>query len=45
MKLTVGSKELTTAFFVVNLQGNYSVILGRDLIHAMIVFLLLCTSS
>jgi hypothetical protein len=34
MELTVGSKSLTTAFFVIEVQGNYSVILGRDWIHA-----------
>jgi hypothetical protein len=42
MELTVGSKSLATAFFIVKLHGNYSVILGRDWIVA---FLLLCTSS
>jgi hypothetical protein len=31
---TVGSKSLATAFFVIDVQGNYSVILGRDWIHA-----------
>jgi hypothetical protein len=30
MELTVGSKSLATAFFVAEVQGNYSVILGRD---------------
>jgi hypothetical protein len=34
MELTIGSKSLATAFFVVKVQGNYSVILGRDWIHA-----------
>jgi hypothetical protein len=34
IELTVGSKSLATAFFVVKVQGNYSVILGRDWIHA-----------
>jgi hypothetical protein len=34
MELTVGSMSLATTFFVVNVQGNYSVILGRDWIHA-----------
>jgi hypothetical protein len=33
MKLTVGSKSLTIAFFIIEVQGNYSVILGRDWIH------------
>jgi hypothetical protein len=34
MELTVGSKSLATTFFVVKMQCNYSVILGRDWIHA-----------
>jgi hypothetical protein len=34
MELTVGSKSLATAFFVIKVQGNYSVILGRHWIHA-----------
>jgi hypothetical protein len=34
MELTVGSKSLTTAFFIVEVQSNYSVILGCDWIHA-----------
>jgi hypothetical protein len=34
MKLIVGSKSLTIAFFIVEVQGDYSVILGRDWIHA-----------
>jgi hypothetical protein len=34
MGLTVGSKTLATTFFVAEVQGNYSVILGRDWIHA-----------
>jgi hypothetical protein len=34
MELTVGSKSLATAFFVLEVQGNYSVILDRDWIHA-----------
>jgi hypothetical protein len=34
MELNVGSKSLTTAFFVIKVQGNYSVIMGRDWIHA-----------
>jgi hypothetical protein len=33
MELTVGSKSLATAFFVVEVQGNYSIILGHDLIY------------
>jgi hypothetical protein len=34
MDLTIGSKSLATAFFIVDVQGNYSVILGCDWIHA-----------
>jgi hypothetical protein len=34
MELTVGSKSLATMLFVVEVQGNYSVILGCDWIHA-----------
>ena len=34
MELTVGSKTLATAFFVAETQGNFSLILGRDGIHA-----------
>jgi hypothetical protein len=34
IELTVGSKSLATAFFIVVVQGNYSVILGRNWIHA-----------
>jgi hypothetical protein len=33
MELPVGSKSLATALFVIEVQGNYSVILGRDWIH------------
>jgi hypothetical protein len=34
MELTVGSKTLATALFVAETQGNFSLILGRDWIHA-----------
>jgi hypothetical protein len=34
MELTVGSKTIATAFFVSEVQGNFSLILGRDWIHA-----------
>ena len=34
MELTIGSKTLSTAFFIVEVQGNNSVILERDWIHA-----------
>ena len=34
MELTVGSMTLSTAFFIQEVQGNFSLILGRDWIHA-----------
>jgi hypothetical protein len=34
MDLTVGSKSLATAVFIIEVQGNYSIILGRNWIHA-----------
>jgi hypothetical protein len=34
MELTIGSKSLATAFFIVEVPGNNGVILGRDWIHA-----------
>jgi hypothetical protein len=34
MELTIGSKTLAMAFFVAETQGNFSLILGRDWIHA-----------
>jgi hypothetical protein len=34
MELTIESKSLAIAFFIIEVQGNYSVILGRDWIHA-----------
>jgi hypothetical protein len=33
-ELTVGSKTVPTAFFVVEVKGCYNVLLGRDWIHA-----------
>jgi hypothetical protein len=33
-ELTIGSKSLATAFFVIEVQDNYSVILGYDWMHA-----------
>jgi hypothetical protein len=30
MELTVGSKIVLTAFFVVNVKGRYNILLGRD---------------
>ena len=34
MELTIGSKTMATAFFVTEVQGNFSLILGHDWIHA-----------
>jgi hypothetical protein len=34
MELTIRSKSLTTVLFIIKVQGNYSVILGHDWIHA-----------
>lgn len=34
MELTVGSKTIPTAFFVVDVKGRYNILLGRDWIHA-----------
>jgi hypothetical protein len=34
MERTVGSKSLTISFFVVEVQGNYSIILYHDGVHA-----------
>ena len=34
VNLTIGSKTLPTTFFVINGKGSYSLLLGRDWIHA-----------
>jgi hypothetical protein len=34
MEPTEGSKSLATTFFFIKVQGNYSIILGHDWIHA-----------
>jgi hypothetical protein len=34
VELTIGTKTLAVAFFVADVEGNYSLILGRDWIHA-----------
>jgi hypothetical protein len=33
MELTIGSKSLLTTFFIVEVQGNYSIIFAHDWIH------------
>jgi hypothetical protein len=34
VELTIGSKTLSTAFFVIKGRGSYNLLLGRDWIHA-----------
>jgi hypothetical protein len=34
VEITIGTKTLAAAFFVADVEGNYSLILGRDWIHA-----------
>lgn len=34
VELTIGSKTLSTAFFIIKGKGSYIVLLGRDWIHA-----------
>jgi len=34
VELTIGSKTLPTTFFVIDGKGSYSLLLGRDWIHA-----------
>jgi hypothetical protein len=34
MELTIGSKTIATIFFIAEVEGNFSLILGRDWIHA-----------
>jgi hypothetical protein len=34
VELTIGTKTLAAAFFIAEVEGNYSLILGRDWIHA-----------
>jgi hypothetical protein len=34
VELTIGIKTLAAAFFITDVEGNYSLILGRDWIHA-----------
>jgi hypothetical protein len=34
VKLTIWTKTLVVAFFVADVEGNYSLIVGRDRVHA-----------
>jgi hypothetical protein len=34
VELTIGTKTLAAVFFVADVEGNYSIILGRDWIHS-----------
>ena len=36
VELTIGSKTLLTTFFIIDGKGSYSLLLGRDWIHANI---------
>jgi hypothetical protein len=40
MKLTIRSKKLAIVFFIAEVQGSYSLILGREWIHGNNVCLL-----
>jgi hypothetical protein len=41
---TSRTKNMATTFFIAEVEGNYSVILGRDWIHLLInVYRLVCT--
>jgi hypothetical protein len=44
IELMVGSKTMATAFFIVEVQGNYSLILGHIGFMLVIASLLLCIS-
>ena len=43
--LTIDSKTLPTTFFVINGKGSYSLLLGRDWIHAIVAYHLLCINA
>jgi hypothetical protein len=45
MELTIGSKSLATAFFIVEMQGNYSLFLAVIGFMPIVVLLLLCINS
>jgi hypothetical protein len=45
MELTVGKKSLATMFFVVEVQGNYTLFLGTIGFTPTAAFLLLCINS
>jgi hypothetical protein len=45
VELTMGRKTNPTTFFVVESRGTYTVLLGRDWIHANCLCPLLCTSA
>jgi len=38
VELTIGSKTLSTTFFVISGKGAYNLLLGRDWIHANCAF-------
>ncbi len=45
VELTVGSKTIPTTFFVIDGKGSYSLLLGRDWIQPIVVFLQLCINA
>ena len=45
VELTMGRKTVPTTFFVISSKGAYSVLLGRDWIHANCSSLPPCTSA
>jgi hypothetical protein len=47
MDLTIGSKSLATAFFIVEVQGKVTIVLFLAVIGftSIVVFPLLCTNS
>ena len=45
VELTIGSKTLLTTFLVIDGKGSYSLLLGRDCIHANVVYRRLCINA
>jgi hypothetical protein len=45
VELTIGSKTLPIAFFIIKGRGSYNLLLGRDWIHANYCIPLQCTNA
>jgi len=45
VELTISSKTLPTTFFIINGKGAYNMLLGRDWIIQIVVFLPQCTNA